>query len=70
MRINSLNIALSFFLLVVIMLVSCGGDPVVTEESYTYKIVEIDGMTCIKWSTAIGYQGGLTCNWDEWEKGE
>lgn len=66
MKVNNLNLALSLFLLIVIMIVSCSST-VETEDSWTYQIVEIDGMTCVKWNSTVGYVGGLTCNWDEWK---
>lgn len=31
----------------------------------TYKYVEIDGMTCIQWFWTK--QGGISCNWDQWD---
>lgn len=43
-------------------------DRVNTDDSWTYSIIEVDGMTCIKYNSGT-YAGGLTCNWDEW-KGE
>lgn len=60
------------FLIIVtlgLILMSCGGsDPIESNDSTTYNIVKIDGMTCVKWS-GVAYTSGLTCNWDEW-KGE
>jgi hypothetical protein len=61
-------------LLSVVLLVSCvgidrSGQKVYADE-FSYRIVEIEGMTCIWYNDAAGYQGyaGLTCNWDEWQQ--
>jgi hypothetical protein len=39
-------------------------------SDFTYEIVKVEGMTCIKWGRLSAYKGALTCNWDEWEKAE
>ncbi len=36
-----------------------------TNPIFSYKIIEIDGMTCI-WQDNDS-SGGLTCDWDEWQ---
>ena len=42
----------------------------VNTDGFSYRVVEIEGMTCIWYDDATGYQGyaGLTCNWDEWQQ--
>lgn len=54
--------------IVISVLVSCANNPIEAEDSLVYSVIEIDGMTCIKWNS-YGYVGGLTCNWNE-RKGE
>lgn len=47
-------------------LLSCSQEEnIKTDDSRTYEIITIDGMTCIRWIGSS--KGGLTCNWDEWE---
>jgi hypothetical protein len=58
-------------LIIAIVLVACEDGSVEkvgeTTGDYTYKLVEIEGMTCIRYT--FGYAFALTCNWDEWERG-
>lgn len=57
-------ISISILLLIIFLPES---DTVKTGDSWTYKIIHIDDMTCIKWENDLPSQGGLTCNWDEWK---
>lgn len=52
-------------IVVIGVLVSCGSNPIKTENSLKYQVIEIDDMTCIRWSSMD--RGGLTCNWNEWK---
>jgi hypothetical protein len=60
-----------FCLFVTAFLVACGGEDyteeIKTEDAFTYKVIDINGMTCVRWNNGI-YTGGLTCNWNEWDK--
>jgi hypothetical protein len=53
--------------LAVIGILLFGGGENVDQDNFSYHTIEIQGMTCIRWGNPIGYKGGLTCNWDEWE---
>jgi hypothetical protein len=41
----------------------------VAVDRFSYRKIEIEGMTCIWYSYSAWYQGygGLTCNWDEYQ---
>ncbi len=68
------EILLLIVLIVAIVLLSgcnpIGGESLENDSGFTYRIVEIEGMTCIGYESSAGYQGygGLTCNWDEWRQ--
>lgn len=47
-----------------------GAKKTISQDTFSYQTVEIQGMTCIRWANPISYKGGLTCNWDQWEKKE
>ncbi|MHA2344343.1 MAG: hypothetical protein ACXADW_21000 [Candidatus Hodarchaeales archaeon] len=39
-----------------------------TRIDYRIEVEDIEGMPCVIYKH--GDSGGITCNWDEWEKGE
>ena len=67
---NKGEIALLIVLIVVAILLS-GCNPIRADSNeadsgFTYRVMEIEGMTCIGYEYSMGGVGGLTCNWDEW----
>ncbi len=65
-REGRMKIAFICCIIIMTIITGCSQTSVDIEDSWTYSVVEIDGMTCIRWSSG-GYRGGLTCNWNEWE---
>lgn len=61
-----LGVMLTISIMAVLIIASCRENRI-DQNSFSYRVIEVQEMTCIQWGNPISYKGGLTCNWDEWK---